>query len=113
MSEIIDLGSDHTLRWIGWSPDRALNPQYADVPDIEKAVGIIRHPVRPDDDQAFCHERGYCEGAIHPDTPETRQILKPDALWQVESWEPLTLSPSLLCHCSDHGFIRDGRWVSA
>lgn len=32
--------------------------------------------------------------------------------WTVQSWEPLTVSPSLLCRaCGDHGFIRDGRWV--
>ncbi len=34
--------------------------------------------------------------------------------WAVESIEPLTLSPSLLCRlCGSHGFIRDGRWVEA
>lgn len=34
--------------------------------------------------------------------------------WDVLSLEPLTLSPSLLCRmCGSHGFIRDGRWVSA
>lgn len=34
--------------------------------------------------------------------------------WTVESWEPLTLSPSLLCTaCSNHGWIRSGRWVNA
>ena len=34
--------------------------------------------------------------------------------WAVESEEPLTLSPSLLCRtCGHHGFIRGGRWVPA
>lgn len=34
--------------------------------------------------------------------------------WQVESEEPLTLSPSILCRgCGDHGHIRDGKWVKA
>lgn len=27
--------------------------------------------------------------------------------------ERLTLSPSLLCSCGDHGFIRSGRWERA
>jgi hypothetical protein len=32
--------------------------------------------------------------------------------WDVQSWEPLTISPSLLCRaCGHHGFIRGGRWV--
>lgn len=113
MDEIIDLGDGRTLRWVQWSPDRELNPQYDGIPDIGKAAGIIRHPLRPEDDQAHCRERGYCEGAIHPDTPEVRQVMSPHALWQVESWEPLTLSPSILCHCGEHGYINQGKWVSA
>jgi hypothetical protein len=55
-------------------------------------------------------------GAMWFDLPETRAI--PGALagarWQVESWEPLTLSPSILCReTGDHGFIREGKWVQA
>ena len=30
--------------------------------------------------------------------------------WDVLNDDPLTLSPSLLCHCGDHGWIRDGKW---
>lgn len=111
--ETLDLGGGYTLHWIGWHPDRDLNPQYDGIADIEKCVGIIRHPLHPDDDQQYCRERGYCEGAVHPDTPEVRQIMNPKALWQVGSWDPLTLSPSVLCHCGDHGWIRDGKWVKA
>lgn len=34
--------------------------------------------------------------------------------WVVESEDPLTLSPSILCRtCGHHGFIRGGRWVPA
>lgn len=34
--------------------------------------------------------------------------------WTVESREPLTLSPLILCRvCKLHGFIRDGKWVPA
>jgi hypothetical protein len=34
--------------------------------------------------------------------------------WQLESLEPLTLSPSVLCmSCQHHGFIRGGKWVPA
>jgi hypothetical protein len=35
------------------------------------------------------------------------------AVWDVHSLDPLTIAPSVLCHCGDHGFIRDGCWVSA
>ena len=34
--------------------------------------------------------------------------------WTIESEQPLTLSPSLLCRaCGHHGWIRDGKWVDA
>ena len=34
--------------------------------------------------------------------------------WNVESLDPLTLSPSIACrNCSHHGWIRDGKWVPA
>lgn len=41
---------------------------------------------------------------------------KPDSEdgWDVQSLEPLTISPSLLCRaCGHHGFIREGKWVPA
>jgi hypothetical protein len=53
-----------------------------------------------------------CCGWIMFDVPATADH-PPDRKWQVESWEPLTLSPSLACGCGDHGFVRDGRWVRA
>jgi hypothetical protein len=109
----IDLGHGHELRFARWSPDRDLNPQYADLPDVEKCTAIIRHTLLADDAQQFCQERGYCEAAANLDSEVTRQIFPESALWQVASWEPLTLSPSLLCHCGDHGFIQQGRWVPA
>lgn len=34
-------------------------------------------------------------------------------LWTMEAKEPLTLSPSFLCHCGHHGFIRNGTWIGA
>lgn len=34
--------------------------------------------------------------------------------WEVQSLEPLTISPSVLClSCNHHGFIRGGKWISA
>ncbi len=56
-----------------------------------------------------------CAGPIYFDLPEMRAMWPGiDVLWQVEAWEPLTLSPSLLCvDCGSHGFIRGGRWQPA
>lgn len=53
-----------------------------------------------------------CTGWIAFDVPE-HDWLPPEGKWQVESWEPLTVSPSLLCNCGDHGFVRSGRWEPA
>lgn len=34
--------------------------------------------------------------------------------WVVESREPLTMSPSILCRtCGHHGSIREGKWIPA
>ena len=90
----IDLGDGHWLTWTSWACHGA--------EDDPKAGAIVTHTT----DKT---ESGLCEGFI---------TLNPDANigrphWTVESWEPLTLSPSLLCHCGDHGFIRGGKWVRA
>ncbi len=34
-------------------------------------------------------------------------------IWTMSSKEPLTLSPSFLCHCGHHGFIQGGKWIGA
>lgn len=115
----LDLGEDHVLWFFGWNPDRELNPQYAELPDVEKAGASVGH-LRPDGT--------YCEGTVVFDIAPMDQLYPDRARWQVQSFEPLTISPSLLCkapvygpdgkpipgrECGDHGFIRSGRWVRA
>lgn len=120
----LDLGDGHTLRYFGWSPDLDLNPQYQGIAGIpvEKAGASIGH-YRPDDPTR------YCEGGVTFDIPQMRAVNPDGVFWTVESWDPLTLSPSLLCkaplfddvthkpipntECGDHGFIREGKWVRA
>jgi hypothetical protein len=103
VTEALNLGHGHTLRFVGWAPERDLNPQYVGIPDDPKTGAIVGH-VKPDG--------AYCEGFVWFDTP-TNRALAHAPLWAVESWEPLTISPSLLCSCGDHGFIRAGRWEVA
>jgi len=100
----IDLGSNHELRYIGWAPDCDLNPQYDDVPDVERFCASITH-LNPAGEP--------CEGCVTFDGPVAQRVSPKTPKWTVESWEPLTISPSVLCQCGDHGFIRDGKWVSA
>jgi len=108
MSEEIDLGSQHWIRIAVWDPDLDLNPQYAHLVSQlpAKTSGIIRHALPGIEGGPFC------EGAITFDTPTAREVFK-GPFWQVESWDPLTLSPSILCSCGDHGYIRESRWVPA
>lgn len=58
-----------------------------------------------------------CVGSLFFDVPEVRKVYLDQSQhnrWTVESWEPLTLSPSLLCRaCGNHGFVRQGKWVPA
>ncbi|WP_069773036.1 hypothetical protein [Streptomyces sp. LUP30] len=105
MSDVIDLGHDHRLQFLRWAPDRDLNPQVSDVPDVERYAAVIEH-LTPEGDR--------CAGGVTFDSPTARKIEPGKAMWSVESWAPLTLSPSVLClRCGDHGFVRDGRWVVA
>jgi hypothetical protein len=102
----LDLGHGHTLRYMGWAPDRTIEAnrvRFEGYPDVERWGAILAHtdPTgRP------------CEGMVTFDG-EIQQALSKSPKWTVESWDPLTLSPSVLCSCGDHGFIRDGRWVPA
>jgi hypothetical protein len=101
----IDIGHGHVLRVFAWDPDRYLNPQFDGIPSEPRAGATIDHP--------HAKTGEPCSGAINFDTPTMRRLVADRALWQVHSWEPLTISPSVLCSCGDHGFIRDGRWVPA
>jgi hypothetical protein len=102
-SQAIDLGSDHSITIAVWDPDLKLNPMAekyrADLP--LKCTGLVTHKT-PDGKN--------CDGAITFDSPIAREVFD-GPFWTVESWDPLTLSPSLLCHCGDHGFIKHGKWV--
>ena len=89
--ERIDLGHKHTMHFTSFR-------------DMERFGAIVEHEMT---------EGHWCSGAITFDTPLAREAFPDNAFWQVVSWEPLTLTPSLLCHCGDHGFIRNGQWEPA
>lgn len=55
---------------------------------------------------------GRCSGYVRFRIPKNDTTTRPS--WSIDSEDPLTLSPSVLCTtCGHHGFIRDGRWVPA
>jgi hypothetical protein len=103
----LDLGDGHWLEFTAWHPDRALNPQYAHLPDMDRIGAIVHH--------AATTETGLCGGgSILFDSQAARELWAGHPVWQVQNWEPLTMTPSLLCRaCGDHGFIREGKWVRA
>jgi hypothetical protein len=87
----IDIGGDHVL--VLRTPDGEDHP-----------VGMDVHHLTP--------AGKPCGGWIAFDVPY-HDWLPPEGKWQVEAWDPITLSPSLLCGCGDHGFVRQGAWIPA
>lgn len=100
----LDLGHDHWLTFLAWTPDRDLNPQYADLPDVERYGAVVEH-IRPDGQP--------CSGSVVFASAVAYRLEPERPKWHVTSWDPLTCTPSLLCHCGDHGWLRDGQWVPA
>ena len=88
-SKVVWLDDDHAVTW--------------SIPkdESEPNGGVLWHRKQ---------ETTWCCGAF---------FLRPEGnpqgvdIWMLESKEPLTLSPSFLCHCGHHGFIRSGKWVGA
>lgn len=90
---VTDIGHGVTIRWVRW---RDHDP-----------AGVIEEHDRPDGN-------GRCLGSVLFDVPGIREAFPGRDFWQVESLDPLTLSPSVACRaCGHHGFIRAGRWVPA
>lgn len=88
MSEWIDIGHGVTIRPI-CNPGETLPAVYG-----------IRHSCNVEDGEAHIPLKGRGHD--------------PERGWIVESDDPVTLAPSILClTCGHHGFIRGGRWVPA
>lgn len=103
----IELGGGHTLRFTGWYPDRDLNPHMAHLPDVERFGFVWEH-----DDAKRPGER--CMGSGHFDGEVQRELVSERTRWTVVSFEPISLTPSLLCGaCGAHGFVTNGKWVPA
>lgn len=139
----IDIGNEHTFVWMvakggyyevpkqfkNWhAPNEEVSGPKIDHVDL---IGIVERHYKPCDTNmphhlgaveghehtkakccpANCPGREWCGGAVY----FTKMKDKPNApTWQVESLDPLTISPSILCsECGSHGFIRNGRWENA
>lgn len=60
----------------------------------------------------FLHICRLTDGTLRRSAPET--FGPQHAAHTMVSEDPLTLTPSIICHqCGLHGWIRDGRWEAA
>jgi hypothetical protein len=102
----LDLGDDHWASFTSAGGEgMTRSSDGSPVPYVERAGLIVWH-------RCTKSVSGWNAGAIVFDLPE-----RPAADgqgWTVQSWDPLTVSPSLLQPgCGDHGFIRGGKWQRA
>lgn len=117
------LDDDHFLKYSFWAPDdclenRTLYKIAADdpMPRVEKWGAVLSHY---NAQGTLCRSAitfdGDWQRYVHQCGAEHAQAHGYSALsyvaWTVECWEPLSLTPSLLCRCGDHGLIQQGKWV--
>lgn len=101
---LTEIGHGVGYVFTAWAPDRELNPQYDGIPDVDRFGLIYRHPA-PDGSE--------CSGSVVFEGEAARKVMPNHPQWTVDSWEPLTLSPSLLCTtCGHHGWIKNGAWAA-
>lgn len=89
-----DIGCGHKIKFTNYKDD--------------PCAGLRDKHLRPDNGQE-------CQGFIAiKDGAWANEFNGDIPKWAMESKDPLTLSPSILCRtCGDHGFIREGKWVKA
>lgn len=96
----IDLGMGHIATEV-----------VSDFPDGKRLAGFII------DHLSAMNPATQCTGYVAVRATED-DVRYGRAVWTMESPAegeagPLTLSPSILCACGDHGFIRESVWIPA
>lgn len=94
MSNLIDIGHGHAIQFVSFDGDEhaAIN-DYLHRKDGTPCSGFIPFA-------GHKWEEAFPQSAIE--------------VWDVQSLDPLTITPSVLCRtCGDHGHITNGKWVPA
>lgn len=98
----VDLGSGVFIGWTSYNGARC--------------GGILIHPISKE----INPDTGECSGAFwFKDNEFLRGENRTESerkrpVWEFNGdFENPTLSPSFLCHCGFHGFIKEGKWVPA
>jgi hypothetical protein len=88
----VDIGDDHAISFAEYEGERS---------------GCTIWHTRPDNGEE-------CAGWLSFAGRAWSRAIPSAPAWTVESEDPLTLSPSVLCRaCGDHGWVRNGKWVKA
>ncbi len=94
LTELVDLGDNHYISWLSDS-------------DGNKIGFLEWHDCKRDD-------QFLTAGTVMFDIPEAQAYQSGQARWQLYSLDPIHVEPSIACRsCSNHGFIRNGKWVNA
>ena len=104
MSDLRDIGGGHFIEFVSHKHPDGSTHEAAGLLDFHPAKDGVSHLTGPD---ALDPSTLWCGGVVFWCEVANRTT------WTLESMDPLTLSPSLLCVCGDHGFIREGGWVDA
>lgn len=113
-SRVVELGADHGFQWTMMLAEGAEIPEgypWTVGDDGLIVGGIIEwHPSQGGD--RYTEKGELCGGGVQFlrfRNPSEREAKRHS--WSVESTEPLTISPSVLCSCGSHGWIKAGRWI--
>ena len=95
------LDENNFITWVTWNPEG---------PDALPYMALWYH--RPKNQRAHLEGlKGWCFGSFGWRNPDPEKLTG-SVTWTLESWEPFTVSPSILClDCGAHGFIREGKWL--
>jgi hypothetical protein len=97
-TEYVDIGGGHSIKFVKYEgdPHAGLNDKHKRPDNGEPCMGFI----------TFAGSTWAKEF--------TKDGVCSIEVWDVQSFNPLTMSPSLLClACGDHGFIENGKWRKA